>query len=170
VAGPPGPQGAPGPGLDPEWPAIAQVSWPVSGTVSSGEASELLARGIITFSGAAHAETIERQPQVLQIWFEPAGVVVINTVPTLRPVALTALHPSLKIGSDGIRFVVQDEAASLGKLLASGGRLGFRIHCGHLRAADGRPFSASLDPVLKLTKTPRAPGGVHETWVTVVGG
>jgi hypothetical protein len=69
----------------------------------------------------------------------------------------------MKLSASTIGFKVTETQAQLRQIFGPGGRILIRVHCGHLLSDDERPFSASLDGVLQ-TRSPHAPGGVHETW------
>ena len=151
-----GPAGEPGRGLDPRWPAIAKISWPLHATLSAEAALSSMAKGAVSLTAPLHTNTLRQQPQVVQIWLETSDS------------GITALGTVTELAGNVLRFTLSGDIAVVRRALARGGRMTIRIHCGHLQAEDGRAFSASLDALLGI-EAPRAPGGVHETWLFVNG-
>jgi hypothetical protein len=118
------------------------------------------------------SQLLQVPPPVLEVWFEPGtgprGVQVgalplgvIHGSLRAEPQALIWSHlATVPIGTVGI---------ALNAILAVGGRVIVRLHCGHLLDAQRRPFSASLQ-ALNGFDGPRLPGGVFESWFVVSTG
>jgi len=148
-------------GLDLDWPAIAEISWPHDGQVSAQEANLILSRLNVVMSNNMSAVTIRAQPQVIQVLFE-AG---FSRELILKSMAI--IQGSCKLGSQRIDWSPQGDVSQLIKVFSdNGGRVFIRVHCNGIFDADTRPFSASCD-VLHGTQTPRVPGGVLESWFTI---
>lgn len=167
--GPPGPQGQSGPrgepglGLDPDWPMIEAVSWPPGRVLAPGEAAAAVIKGSIRLSAPLHGRTLEQQPGVVQIWFEvgtPAGV---DGRTVANPGSVLSLPVAVRLNGSEVLWNALVDPGQLTEIFSRGGRILIRVHCGHLLDERERPFSASLDGVLG-TSSPRAPGGVHESW------
>jgi hypothetical protein len=74
-----------------------------------------------------------------------------------------------KLGGQQIDWRPRGDKSQLLRFLsANGGRIFIRVNCGALLDVDSRPFSASSD-VLHETQSPKAPGGVLESWFNVGG-
>jgi len=166
ATGPAGPPGPPGPGLDPEWPFIAKVTWTQGQRENIDRAVAILRKAQVTLSKELHARTLETQPACVQVWYEPEAT---GTVTARIPAAILNFHVNVKLDGSLIVFNVVDAEAQLREAMRQGGRVLIRVHCGHLLDGDERPFSASLDGIMD-TKSPHAPGGVHETWFFVAAG
>lgn len=125
----------------------------------------LLTRIEARSSAAIHPDSIAARPQIIEVDF------VANPTPTAgaitSPVSALMLHGGTELATNLVTWRLSDNADRLASLLRTGGRLGIRIHAGHLIAADGRPFSAALDAATGV-RTLKGPGGVHETWLFVV--
>ncbi len=164
-----GATGPTGPGLDPDWPFIAKVSWEQGRREPLNRTLTLLREAQVSLSQAVHARTAETQPACVQVWYEPEVRVVTGGATIRIPAAILNFHVDVKVDGNLIVFAVADAEPQLREVMRQGGRVLIRIHCGHLLAADERPFSASLDGIMGTT-SPHAPGGVHETWFFVTAG
>jgi hypothetical protein len=160
-----GPAGQPGEGLDPEWPFIAKVSWEQGRRVAIDQILAILREAVITLSAGLHARTIEGQPACVQVWCEPDARSTAGTAPA----PILNFHTNTKLDGNHIVFAVTDGEGQVRSALKQGGRILIRVHCGQLMDGAERPFSASLDGILG-TKSPHAPGGVHETWFFAAAG
>jgi hypothetical protein len=115
-----------------------------------------------------HPRTLEAQPQVVQVWFEPAQPFDGSGLDRNGPATLITVHGQTRIDGDVLTWSTNDNPDVADRVFRLGGRLLIRIHCGHLFAEDDRPFSAALDAASRQ-QTLHAPGGVHETWIFVAG-
>ena len=160
-AGAKGEQGIPGEGLNPDWPAIAEISWPHNGQVSAEGAIQILGRLNVVMSASMSPETTNAQPQVIQVLFEPG----FNQQLILMQMAY--IQGDCKLAAQKIDWRPRGDTSQLIKIFSgSGGRVFIRVHCNGLLDSDKRPFSASCD-VLHGTQTPHIPGGVLESWFTI---
>ena len=164
-----GATGPAGPGLDPDWPFIAKVSWEQGRREPLDRTLTLLREAQVSLSMEVHARTAETQPACVQVWYEPEVRVVTGNTTIRIPAAILNFHVNVKVDGNLIVFSVADAEPQLREVMRQGGRILIRIHCGHLLAIDERPFSASLDGIMGTT-SPHAPGGVHETWFFVTPG
>ncbi len=163
-AGPAGPPGPPGPGSGFDSPFIRQVSWQQGETVRAKDALDWLGKLTFELSGQPGSEMLERQPQIVQVWFEAGrpGQRFEQLPPIVALHGRSTLDPSLLIWS------LEDDPETVLTLFGQGGRVLIRVHCGHLFDETGRPFSAALDAVTGI-KAPHLPGGVFESWFFVNG-
>lgn len=164
-----GATGPAGPGLDPDWPFIAKVSWEQGRRETMDRTLTLLREAQVQLSMEVHARTTETQPACVQVWYEPEVRVVTGNATIRVPAAILNFHVNTKVDRNLLVFAAADGELQLREVMRQGGRILIRIHCGHLQAIDERPFSASLDGIMGTT-SPHAPGGVHETWFFVAAG
>jgi len=164
-----GATGPAGPGLDPDWPFIAKVSWEQGRRETMDRTLTLLREAQVQLSMEVHARTTETQPACVQVWYEPEVRVVTGNATIRVPAAILNFHVNTKVDRNLLVFAAADGESQLREVMRQGGRILIRIHCGHLQAIDERPFSASLDGIMGTT-SPHAPGGVHETWFFVAAG
>jgi hypothetical protein len=169
-----GDPGAQGPGLEKNWPFIKSVSWKQANTLSLQETLATLGGMRIALSEPLLPAILEQQPQVVEVWFEsdlrlalPGVVIAQITAPS--PGLMMVIHGTAKFSGNLITWSVSDHPKHLTRTLTPGGKLLIRVHCGHLFAADKRPFSAALDAVTAIPSL-HAPGGVFESWFFVKGG
>ena len=159
VDGPRGPAGPAGPGLDPNWPIIAEVNWPHEAVVPRQQAVEILRRLEIRFSDLLDDVVLERRPNFMQVWLEPLSAIGDNFGGAVRSlggkVVLFRDSAQWQIGNGEERAITED-----------GTRVLIRIHCGYLFDDQRRPFSSSTDGIIRF-QSPRAPGGVLESWFFV---
>jgi hypothetical protein len=106
------------------------------------------------------AATIERNPQLVEVWF------AANATAPASPASLLVLHGQTRIRTGAIDWSLTDATDAVAAAMRPGGRLTIRIHCGFIQTGDGRMFSAALDGVTGVT-TLKGAGGVHETWFFV---
>jgi hypothetical protein len=170
ASGPAGPQGETGPAGPPgdiaklDWPFIAKTNWPQDASLSANDALALLQKVQLSLSSPLSSRTQERQPLVVQIWFEPAGADATGA-PAV-PVALQALHGSQKLSPRDIVWTSSDNKDRLSSVLSASGRLMLRVHCGHLVDEKERSFSSSVDALVGV-QSPHLPAGVFEGWCFV---
>lgn len=145
------------------------MSWPHGKTVGIDEAVAILKRCRAALSTPLDGRTIETAPRCVQVWHEPDARIITGRRTIQIPAEIRTLHTSVNFARQEVNFAVVDEEGQLKENFTQGGRILIRVHCGHLLSDDNRPFSASLDGVLG-TRSPHAPGGVHETWFFVKGG
>lgn len=161
-----GPQGPPGPGLDVDAPFIAEVNWPHDAQLTIGDAIGLLRELVAHPSAPFNGNLLERQPQVMQVWYEPnAQRPGPGTRRSLVPII--TLHGTLKFVPETMIWSIADAPNLLESGFQPGGRVLIRIHCAYLLDADERSFSAALDAV--GVKVPHLPGGIFESWFFIVG-
>ena len=110
-------------------------------------------------------QTIERQPAVVQVWFEPNA----SATAASSPSPLLSLHGTARLSARTVLWRLTDAAAAATRVLVPGGRLLIRLHTGLLQDKDGRAFSAALDALLG-TPQPHVPGGTFEGWLLVRAG
>jgi hypothetical protein len=169
VKGDKGDPGAPGLGLDPNWPFIKSVSWKQGETLTFLDTAHTLAQLRASLSQQLHPQILQIQPRVMQVWFEmdpPPFTPSTTAPPVSSPIALIAIHGGFKIEGDSLLWLLSDNVEAVKRIMASGGRVLIRIHCGHLISIDKRPFSAALDAVTGFP-SPHTPGGVFESWFFV---
>jgi Collagen triple helix repeat (20 copies) len=162
--GPPGPQGPPGDPAALDWPFIAKTNWPQGATLSAPDALALLQQVVLSLSAPLNAAVLERQPQVVQIWFEAAPAQQGTTANL--PSALITLHGSLKLAPRRIDWASNDDRERLQAVLGVSGRVMLRVHCGHLIDDQERAFSSALDALVGV-RSPHLPAGVFEGWFFV---
>ncbi len=150
-----------------DFPFVTKVNWPHGQTLQVTQATALLANLRFELSIDLAADVIERQPAVVQVWFESNNTAAGTTGSV--PATLAILHGSAKLDPQTIAWRLSDVASSVTKLLAPGGRLLLRLHTGVLLDKDRRAFSAALDALVG-DKQPHLPGGVFEGWVMVQPG
>ncbi len=165
-AGPQGEPGPPGPGLDLNWPFIARVSWDHGATVGAEQAAEMLRSLSCRLSRPLHPDLLQQQPQVVQVWFEPAPTVTPAANASGAPTMLTVFSGRVQLAPQILSWSTAHLAPVLVRVLGPGGRVLIRVHCGAIFDAGKRPFSSSLDAILSLDSL-RLPGGVFESWVFV---
>jgi hypothetical protein len=158
--GPIGPQGPPGEGLVIDWPFLERLNWTHGATLPLTAALQLLARITARPSQRIGAQSLQQQPQVIEVWL------ALNATPgaAAGPLPLLAVHGTTRIAADAIDWTTTDPSDRLAAAMRPGGRLSIRVHAGHIVAEDGRPFSAALDAATGV-RTLKGPGGVHETWI-----
>ena len=146
-------------------PFIARCNWPQDQRLTVAQAITLLERIRLDLSSALLPEVQDRQPQVVQLWFEPAPAQASGG-PGTQPGPLMVIHGEAKLSPERIDWSASDDRERLQALLGSSGRLLLRVHCGFLADLEKRPFSASL---LALTgfEAPRVPAGVFEAWCNI---
>jgi len=170
VKGDKGDRGDQGIGLDRDWPSIKSVSWKQANVQTNQETLGTLSGLRIILTEALLPAVIEQQPQVVEVWFESDLRLVLPnaTAPFLVPAPgpMTVIHGTSKLDSNFISWSVTDNPFHLNRTLNPGGKILIRVHCGHLFAADKRPFSAALDVITGIP-TLHAPGGVFESWFFV---
>ena len=164
-AGQSGPPGPPGQTVSLDSPFIARCNWPQDQRLTVAQAITLLERIRLDLSSALLPEVQDRQPQVVQLWFEPAPAQASGG-PGTQPGPLMVIHGEAKLSPERIDWSASDDRERLQALLGSSGRLLLRVHCGFLADLEKRPFSASL---LALTgfEAPRVPAGVFEAWCNI---
>ena len=168
-AGPAGPAGAPGlPGpagdiaaLD--WSFIEKTNWPQGALLTAAKAIALLQKVELMLSAPLGARTLDRPPQVVQVWFDPSSSQ--QNAATL-PTALMALHGEIRMSARQIVWGSTDERERLNAILAATGRVMLRVHCAHLIDDKDRPFSSAVDALVGI-KSPHLPAGVFEGWFFV---
>ena len=168
-AGPAGPAGAPGlPGpagdiaaLD--WSFIEKTNWPQGALLTAAKAIALLQKVELMLSAPLGARTLDRPPQVVQVWFDPSSSQ--QNAATL-PTALMALHGEIRMSARQIVWGSTDERERLNAILAATGRVMLRVHCAHLIDNKDRPFSSAVDALVGI-KSPHLPAGVFEGWFFV---
>src|SRR6267142_2423032 len=159
-----GDKGDPGPGLEKDWPFIKSVSWKQANILSLQETQATLGGIRIALSQPLLPATIEQPPKVVEVWFESdlrlalPGVVIAQILAP-APGLMMVIHGTAKFTANLITWSVSDHPAHLIRTLTPGGKILIRIHCGHLFAADKRPFSAALDAITAIPSL-HAPGGV----------
>ncbi len=154
-------QGDTGPGLDPDWPAIVEISWPHGDTMPGSPAADLLMNNIqVKLSQPVSPRMLEVQPQVFQVLYEfgvdprqGGGLVPVTAIPGVTKFATDVIFWNASVNLDQLAKDMD----------TNNGRVWLRIHCGATLDEKDRPFSASAD-VLHGTQTPHAPGGVFESW------
>jgi hypothetical protein len=144
------------------------VSWRQGVTVTSQQAVALLQGLKANLSRSVHGEVQESQPQVVQVWFEPAPRSVTGGPAPGAPTNLTVLDGRTQFTPQTLTWTTTHAPNTLLELLRPGGRLLIRIHCGFVFDTKRRPFSAALDALLALESL-RLPGGVMESWFFVGG-
>ncbi len=189
--GPAGPQGEPGPpgvpGLpgatgesgargDPgppgdiaslDWPFIEKTNWPQGRTLAVAEAIARLRQIELFLSSRLNGRTLETQPQVVQIWFEPSPVQQAPTgAPARFPSPVMAFHGGMKLGSREVVWSLSDDVERTSAMLQATGRVMLRVHCGHLVDDKERSFSSSVDALVGA-QSPHLPAGVFEGWFFV---
>src|SRR5262249_32095269 len=151
---------------DLDFPFIESVNWQQNQTVSVTVAMSLLRPIQIKLSAALGGGTRERNPQAVQVWFEPDRLDPdTGQRPSLGPIV--TLHGNVDLGTSDLTWTATDTVDVLTKDLSRSGRILIRVHCGHLFDGRQQPFSAALD-ALGL-KAPHLPGGVFEGWFFVRG-
>jgi hypothetical protein len=165
IPGPRGAQGPAGPGLDAEWPFIKEVSWPHGATLPSNEVMQALSKLSVVLSHKLLPQIIKSQPQVVQVWLELETSSQTGGNTTV-PATQLVLHGSLKFDGQSLIWSATDNPETLKRILAAGGRLQIRVHCGYLITTDQRPVSAALDVVTGFG-TLHVPGGIFESWFFV---
>jgi hypothetical protein len=114
-----------------------------------------------------NGRTLELQPKVVQIWFEPSPRQVTGAAAILAPAPVMALHGEQKLSPREIVWSIADERGRATALLRSTGRVMLRVHCGHLVDERERSFSSSVDALVGV-RSPHLPAGVFEGWFFVV--
>ncbi len=161
--GPRGQRGEPGEGLDPDWPAAAEISWKHGVTVTLDGAISMLSELAVAMSAPFGPRTREEQPQAMQVLYER------NPSPANAVLGLVLTLPgTFKLSARQGEWRTSLSRDQLGSVLGPGGRVWLRLHCGALLDEQERPMSGSPD-VLHGSKTPRAPGGVLESWFIIRG-
>jgi hypothetical protein len=161
--GVPGPPGPPGPGLDASWPFINNINWQHGETIGFSQVLAVLDNLECFFSEAIAPELIDQQPQVVQVWFEPRVLPPDQLDEPRSPHNLWVFNGILELREDGLKWSLQTNHDEASQVLAEGGRVLIRVHCGYLYDNDRRPLSAAPD-VLIGAETPHVPGGVFESW------
>lgn len=164
-AGATGARGPVGPAATLDAPFVSKVNWPHGQLVSVPQALDLLSKLRFDLSVDLAASVVERQPAVVQVWFEPNS----NATAGSSPLGLLTLHGSAKLDARSIGWRLADTAAATTKAFGPGGRLLLRLHTGLLFDKDGQAFSAALDALLG-SRQPHVPGGTFEGWLMVQGG
>jgi hypothetical protein len=168
-AGPKGDTGAAGPagpGLDQDWAVIKAISWTHNDTVNPAQAFARLAALKCNLTKSIHPDLVTAQPQICQVWFEPA--VAVTTAGAVAPAILT-FEGKLQFTPQTLTWAISIDQGSVTKMIAAGGRVLVRIHCGTIFDTNKRTFSAGLDLILGATSL-RLPGGVFESWFFVKAG
>jgi hypothetical protein len=147
-----------------DWPFIEKTNWPQGATLLVADALARLGKVELFLSSPLHARTLEAQPKVVQVWFEPSTP---QTTGALVPGPLMALHGDIKLAEREIVWAANDERERLQATLGVTGRVMLRVHCGHLVDEKERSFSSSLDGLVGV-RSPRVPAGVFEAWFFVV--
>ena len=112
-------------------------------------------------SSPIHPDVITANPQVVEVWFQPkAPSTNVGTT------VVVVVNGTTKLQADAINWAA-DAPTTLTQVLAQGGRVLIRVHCGHLMDAEKRVFSGSVDGVTGFESEVRAPGGVFESWFFV---
>lgn len=164
-AGATGARGPVGPAATLDAPFVSKVNWPHGQLVSVPQALDLLSKLRFDLSVDLAASVVERQPAVVQVWFEPNS----NATAGSSPLGLLTLHGSAKLDARSIGWRLADTVAATTKAFGPGGRLLLRLHTGLLVDKDGQAFSAALDALLG-SRQPHVPGGTFEGWLMVQGG
>ena len=141
------------------------MSWKHATTLSIADALTALKQPAITLSVPVATVLFTAAPQVVQVWFEPDPAA--STAASLAaPAAIFTIHGTTSFNAAGMLWTRRDDDQSATRVLAVGGRILIRIHCGHLVSADNRNFSAALDCVTQQA-SPHVPGGIFESWFFV---
>ncbi len=160
--GPQGPQGVPGQTVALDAPFIARCNWPQDQRLTVSQAIVLLERIRLDLSAPLLPDVQDRQPQVVQLWFEPAPLLA-SGAPGNQPAPLMVVHGEAKLSPQRIDWSTSDDRERLQALLGSSGRLLLRVHCGFLADVEKRPFSASLVALTGFDQ-PQVAAGVFEAW------
>ncbi len=173
LAGPQGEQGQAGPAGPAgdlalqDWPFIEKTNWPQGERLLPAAAVAVLQDVQLTLSDPLHARTLDQQPQVVQVWFEPAPPQQAATgAGQTFPAPLMAFHGSTRLRAREVFWAAADERERMSATLAATGRVMLRVHCGMLVDERGRALSSSLE-ALTGVRSPRLPGGVFEAWFFV---
>ena len=148
-------------------PFVSKINWPHGQLVTVPQAQDLLSKLRFDLSVDLAAAIVARQPEVVQVWFEPNSSA--NATAGSSPSPLLTLHGSAKIDARSVSWRLADVAAATTKALSPGGRLLVRLHVGVLLDKDGRAFSAALDALVGTLQS-HVPGGCFEGWMFVKGG
>ena len=143
-------------------PFIARCNWPQDQRLTVSQAIALLTSIRLDLSSPLLPEVQNRQPQVVQLWFEPEPAQASGSMST-QPGPLMVIHGEAKLAPERIDWSASDDRERLQALLGTSGRLMLRVHCGFLADVEKRPFSASL-VALTGFEAPRMPAGVFEAW------
>jgi hypothetical protein len=128
--------------------------------------TSLLQQGLIfDLTDALHRQVLEFQPQVVQVWFEPAAPATTNA----QPQPIVTINGRASFDNQVIIWRTTDTPALIGRSMINGGRLLIRLHCGHLFDANERVYSSAHDCITRIA-TPHVPGGTFEGWVFVQRG
>jgi hypothetical protein len=165
-AGSAGPAGPPGPGLDQSWAFVSKVSWQHGATVTLPQAQQLLQGLHADLSAPLLADLVTAQPQLMQVWFEPARSAA-GAAQLSAPILV--IQGKLVLAAQLLTWTATPTPDGLVGTLAPGGRLIIRIHCGNLLDALKRVFSAATDALFPAVSL-RLPGGVLESWFFVRAG
>lgn len=160
-----GPAGPAGPPAALDWPFVSRVNWPHGQQVPLPQALDMLGKLEFELSVELAGQTIERQPAVVQVWFEPNA----SATAASSPLPMLTLHGTARLSARTVLWRLTDAAAAATRALGPGGRLLIRLHTGLLQDKDGRAFSAALDALLG-TPQPHVPGGTFEGWLFVRAG
>ena len=162
-----GDAGPPGDIASLDWPFIEKTNWPQGRTLAVAEALARLRQIELFLSNRLHGRTLEAQPKVVQIWFEPSPVQQAPTgAPTQFPSPVMAFHGDMKIGPRELVWSLTDDVERTSAMLQATGRVMLRVHCGHLVDEGGRSFSSSVDALVGA-QSPHLPAGVFEGWFFV---
>ena len=176
AAGPPGPPGPPGAKGDPgpqgsaavfdDFPHITAVNWSHGAVINASAMLQALTSDglVLTLSKPLHRSLLERQAQVVEVFFAPDSPLTTAAIPP--PQAIVVIHGGVKLGASQISWISSDRAESLKALFARSGRLQIRVHAGHLIDTAGRPFSSAVDALTRFNSL-RVPGGTWESWMFV---
>ena len=105
----------------------------------------------------------EMSPQVIQVWFEPLTMDLLRDTAAASTLAMS-LKGEARFTAQTISWLPDPKGLDvLPVVLAPGGRLSIRVHCGTLFDERNQIFSAALDAALGF-ETPHLPGGVFESW------
>jgi hypothetical protein len=167
LPGTPGPAGPPGPAgeIDQDWTLIAKVNWPHAAVVSADDALNLLQLLNIRLSRSLSPSVQQEQPQVVQVWFEPAPINAASNRPG-APLAVLTVVGDATFTPQTIKWASRHGPDDLKKTLSMSGRVLIRIHCGALLDEKRRQLSGSLEAIIPAN-TIRLPGGVFESWFHV---
>jgi len=167
ASGVPGPAGPAGTAGLADWPFIEKTNWPQGKRLTAAQALELLRQVQLSISTRFNEQTQEQQPQVVQVWFEPARLQKSNAgANLLMPEPVMSLHGSMKVSPQTIAWQIIDDVKRVNAMLGGGGRMTLRVHCGHLVDEKERALSSSVDALVGTT-SPRLPAGVFEGWFFV---
>jgi hypothetical protein len=143
------------------------VSWSHGATLAAPQAVQLLQGLKCDLSRALLADLVTAQPQLMQVWFEPArNPTPTNTAP---PSSLMTIDGKLLLAPQTLTWAITQTPELLQRTLIAGGRVLIRIHCGNLLDAQKRVFSAATDALFQAVSL-RLPGGVLESWFFVKAG